>query len=305
MAIVAIWSMVFLWQSDMNAGQCQAYLWLGASPNPNPSHTPPPLNARPALSFSRGRTLTPSLSLSLALSLTPALSLSLSLSLTPALPLRALSLSLTPSLPLRALSPLGHTVYLPISFVIQMMNMKAYRLSVFLHSEDKHRLRRLTHTRMLLLSLAWVLLTAIVLVIVVCADTPKLVLTVVDPYRPSLNYYNCNVGRVGTHAAPFHFCALIPAPALALLSWHSRSQPPHSPPPSPPSRPSPPHGAGNGLLYALVIGHAVFSIGCVISVRNGDGAFRDGMVMKEAFVIFWFCLIIAFIMGQLGASDPF
>lgn len=98
---------------------------------------------------------------------------------------------------------------------------------------------------------------------------------------------SCSCPYSGPCRGPSQLALSQPAPSLAI---------PTVPPTS---------WTGNGLLYALVIGHAVFSIGCVISVRNGDGAFRDGMVMKEAFVIFWFCLIIAFIMGQLGASDPF
>jgi hypothetical protein len=63
-SMVVIWSLVFLWQSDMNIVQCASYLWC---------------------------------------------------------------------------------VHLPTSFVIQMMNMKAYRLSVYMHLENKYRFKKLNH----------------------------------------------------------------------------------------------------------------------------------------------------------------
>jgi hypothetical protein len=56
------------------------------------------------------------------------------------------------------------------------------------------------------------------------------------------------------------------------------------------------------LIYFLVLGHLLGSVGCVISVRNGAGEFRDGTVMKEAFLAFWGCIVIATIM-QTFALD--
>lgn len=145
--------------------------------------------------------------------------------------------------------------YLPMSFVIMMMNMKAYRLSVFLHSEDRHRLKRLTHQRMLILSLGWTSLTAVVLFFVSLLNPPILIKTVMDRYRPSLDIYTC--------------------------VWNPNTVP---------------------VAYILVIGHVLFSAGSVISVRNGTGEFRDGMVLKEAFVIFWFCVAIAYMIQLLGLN---
>jgi hypothetical protein len=173
-SIVAIWSCVFLWQSDMNQTQCKTMIWF---------------------------------------------------------------------------------TYLPLSFVIMMMNMKAYRLSVFLHSEDRHRLKKLTHNRMLILSLGWTSLTAIVLLLISLVSPPILVKTVIDAYRPSLDIYTC--------------------------IWRPNTAP---------------------VAYTLVFGHMIFSTGTVISVRNGTGEFRDGMVLKEAFVIFWFCVAIAYMIQLLGLN---
>lgn len=54
------------------------------------------------------------------------------------------------------------------------------------------------------------------------------------------------------------------------------------------------------LLYVIVIGHFVFSIYCISAVRNGMEAFQDGVVIKEAFVIFYACLVIALVLENLG-----
>jgi hypothetical protein len=90
------------------------------------------------------------------------------------------------------------TTYVPMSFVVHLINMKAYRLSVFLHSESRHRLKRLTHTRMLLLALGWTGVTAIVLLIVQLVDPPTLRVQIMDPYRPALNVHTCVRGGTAT-----------------------------------------------------------------------------------------------------------
>jgi len=171
-SIIAIWSLVFLWQNDMNMVQCNTYLW---------------------------------------------------------------------------------GVYLPTSFVIQMVNLKAYRLSIFLNTKDTVRLHKLTHNRMFLLSLGWTSLTLFYLIIFNIIDPPTLVKIITDPYRPVYDKYNCVVGNTTSI-----------------------------------------------LTYLLVSKHIIFSIGCVINIRNGTGEFRDGLVMKESFVILWSCIIITYIMHFLG-----
>ena len=171
-SIVAIWSLVFLWQDDMNLFQCNSYLW---------------------------------------------------------------------------------GVYLPTSFVIQMVNLKAYRLSIFLNTKDTVRLQKLTHSRMFLLSLGWTSLTIFYLIIFTVVDPPMLVKIIKDPYRPAYDKYYCIVGNTTSI-----------------------------------------------LTYLLASKHILFSIGCVINIRNGTGEFRDGAVMKESFFILWSCIIITYIMHFLG-----
>lgn len=146
-------------------------------------------------------------------------------------------------------------IYLPLSFVIMMMNMKAYRLSVFLYSENKHRLKRLTHQRMFLLSTGWTSVTAIVLFFVSILNPPILIKTINDIYRPSLDTYTC--------------------------MWSPSTEP---------------------VAYTIVIGHLIFSTGSIVIVRNGTGEFRDGVILKEAFVIFWFCIAIAYMIQLLGLN---
>lgn len=148
-------------------------------------------------------------------------------------------------------------VYLPMSLTVNIVAMKAYRLSVFLQSESRHRLKRLTHTRMLLLAYAWTAGSAVVLAVAQGVDPPTLLTVVMDPFRPSLDVHTC-----------------------------VRKNP------------------STTLLYMFVLSHLVGTTGCVISVRNGTGEFRDGTVMKEAFLAFWGCVIIAVIM-QTFALDPF
>ena len=146
-------------------------------------------------------------------------------------------------------------VYLPLSYMVMVMNMKAYRLSIFLHSESKHRLKNLTHNRMLLLSVGWTSITAIVLLFISVFDPPTLVKQIIDPYRPLLDVYTCQ--------------------------WSPKTIP---------------------IAYVIVVCHMLFSIGTIISVRNGTGEFRDGMVLKEAFIIFWFCVGITYMIQLLGLN---
>ena len=174
-SMIAIWSCVLVWQSDMNMIQCRMYLWF---------------------------------------------------------------------------------TYLPVSFVLAVVNMKAYRLSVFLHSDNKHRLKRLNHPRMLLLALGWTSLTFLVLFMISLLDTPILLTNIIDPHRPIKDIHTCD--------------------------WHP---------------------ASSAMILVTVITHAVGSMGSVISVRNGTGEFRDGMVFKEAFVIFWFCVVIAYMIQLLGLDS--
>jgi hypothetical protein len=173
-SIIAIWSLVYIWQADMNIIQCKAYLWC---------------------------------------------------------------------------------VHLPISFVIQMMNMKAYRLSVYLYQENKHRFKKLNHNRMLLLTFMWICLTLLFITIATVLDPPILVTIKVDPWRPIYDLHYCDNGMLT-----------------------------------------------NILLYTLVGGHCLFSVICIINIRNGANDFYDGVVMKEAFAILWIFITLSYIMQSLSLS---
>ena len=56
------------------------------------------------------------------------------------------------------------------------------------------------------------------------------------------------------------------------------------------------------LMYLLVAGHIIASLFCVITVRNGMDAFKDGMIIKEAFMVLYACLLVAFVLQNLGLS---
>jgi 7 transmembrane sweet-taste receptor of 3 GCPR/Regulator of G protein signaling domain len=148
------------------------------------------------------------------------------------------------------------TIYLPASIVIQTINMKAYRLSVFLTSDSKTRKKRFTHHYTMMLALRWIAFTFLTLVIAQLVDPPTSEVVIVDEYRPSKNYHVCRHGSIT-----------------------------------------------DGILYFLVIEHMLVSMFCVIIVRNGSEAFKDGMIMKEAFLIFNICIAIAFIFGFLNLSN--
>jgi hypothetical protein len=147
-------------------------------------------------------------------------------------------------------------VYVPASFMVQLINMKAYRLSTFLRAalQDKRR-KPFTHMMVLRSTFALVLVTLVLLAIAHGVDPPKTVRVVVDQYRPQLDYHECRSGRV--------------TPAL---------------------------------LYLIVCLHFVVSLHCVAAVRNGMEAFRDGMLIKEAMMLFYGSIILVLVLENLGLS---
>jgi len=66
-------------------------------------------------------------------------------------------------------------------------------------------------------------------------------------------------------------------------------------------------GLTYALMYILVVWHVLVSVSCVIKVRNGLEAFKDGMIIKESFVILYTCVLVAFILQNLGlnAADAY
>ena len=131
-------------------------------------------------------------------------------------------------------------VYLPASFLVQLVNMKAYRLSTFL-AQTLRRPKPFPHRKVMRLTLKFLLVTVILLLIAALLDPPRRHRVSPDPIRAKLDYYFCRSNL----------------------------------------------GLTDAIIYILVIGHPVVSLVCVISVRNGLDAFRDGTIMKEAFVLLY------------------
>jgi len=83
-------------------------------------------------------------------------------------------------------------IYLPVSFLIILVNMKAYRLSKFLYYTAKGlRPRPFTHLRVVRLTSRFYLITLTILMICAVTDKHTLIRIVVDKYRPKLDYYVC------------------------------------------------------------------------------------------------------------------
>ena len=133
----------------------------------------------------------------------------------------------------------------PSSFAINLVNMKAYRLASFIHTEESHtpgkknkKKHVVSHLAVIVRTLLMTICTVIILGIVSGVDNPKPVKVITDPLRPKLDYYVCQSKTIGS-----------------------------------------------ALIFLLVISHVVISVFCIGPVRNGFGAFRDGAVMKEAFIL--------------------
>jgi hypothetical protein len=54
------------------------------------------------------------------------------------------------------------------------------------------------------------------------------------------------------------------------------------------------------ILYVIVVSHFMFSLYCIAAVRNGLEDFRDGMIIKEAFVLFYASIVIVLVLSNLG-----
>lgn len=153
------------------------------------------------------------------------------------------------------------TSYLPASFMINIANLKAYRLSTFLHysstADKKNRQNPFSHWKVFLYSLGLTSITFLLLLISTFIDPLKITMIIIDKYRPSTNYHHCSAGIISTTISSF-----------------------------------------------LVISHIIGSIYCIYEVRNGYEAYRDGTVLKEAFLSLYGLLCIALIMNTLSLSPP-
>ena len=148
----------------------------------------------------------------------------------------------------------------PSSFAINLINMKAYRLASFLVADHEHipgkkmkKKHTVSHLMVIFRTILMTIFTIVILGIVSAVDNPNPVKVIIDPIRPSYDYYVCQ----------------------------SKS-------------------AGSILVFLLVICHVIVSIICVGPVRNGFEAFRDGMVMKEAFILLYILVLLAYVMHTLG-----
>lgn len=86
-------------------------------------------------------------------------------------------------------------VYLSGSFIVSLINMKAYRLSAFLESNhNNERPKGFTHGKALMYAFNMVFATLVLLIICHTVDPPTLLRKVRDPYRPRLDFHICKTG---------------------------------------------------------------------------------------------------------------
>jgi len=148
-------------------------------------------------------------------------------------------------------------VFLPASLMIQLVNVKAYRLSVFLvASASGRRPKSFTHMRVVRITLLLLCFTVAILGAVTILGEPVRTKHVYDEYRQKFDEYRCEFQTVG-----------------------------------------------NALMYLLVLFHIMVSILCVIAVRNGMEDFRDGLIIKESFLLLYISLAVAYIIQMLDISS--
>lgn len=88
--------------------------------------------------------------------------------------------------------------YVPLSYIISLTNMKAYRLSIFLNNQEM-KPSSFSHDRVLIWSLVAPALTAVGIGIVQAVDPNSATAVVLDPVRPSSNYVVCaSSGSLGS-----------------------------------------------------------------------------------------------------------
>eukprot|EP00596_Hydrurales_sp_CCMP1899_P000224 CAMPEP_0119053544 /NCGR_PEP_ID=MMETSP1177-20130426/74495_1 /TAXON_ID=2985 /ORGANISM="Ochromonas sp, Strain CCMP1899" /LENGTH=1024 /DNA_ID=CAMNT_0007033523 /DNA_START=272 /DNA_END=3346 /DNA_ORIENTATION=- len=90
-------------------------------------------------------------------------------------------------------------IFLSGSFFLSIVNMKAYRLSIFLKSSTNgRRPKPFSHGKVLKYTMVMVGLTAILLLVIALADQPKSIRIIVDVYRPVADYHECPWGSITT-----------------------------------------------------------------------------------------------------------
>jgi hypothetical protein len=89
--------------------------------------------------------------------------------------------------------------YLPASFLVHLVNMKAYRLSVFIRASASKRIRRpkpISHNMVLYITIMQTGITAILLGIAQLTDPGIRTLNVIDENRPKYDLYFCKTKNV-------------------------------------------------------------------------------------------------------------
>ena len=150
-------------------------------------------------------------------------------------------------------------MYVPGSYLVNVANMWAYRLSIILHANLK-RIKPFRHGKVFRFAVLLTCMTVLTITAATIVDPPGVTLASSDPNRPRNDIHSCTDNGIGT-----------------------------------------------ALIYTAILVHALGSVYCVISVRNGMEAFRDGMVIKEAFLMLGTCVFIMFVVHliQLDYSTKY
>lgn len=61
--------------------------------------------------------------------------------------------------------------------------------------------------------------------------------------------------------------------------------------------------ATTAILAVIIVAHFLFSVYCVAAVRNGMESFTDGTIIKEALIVFYFCLAIGIMLNNIGIEN--
>jgi hypothetical protein len=92
---------------------------------------------------------------------------------------------------------------------VNIINFKAYRLSLFLRTGNSKLKASFNHAKVLQLTLAWTAVTAVCLLAIALVDRPMSTRVLVDEYRPKLDYHVCQSKT-----------SLTPALLWILVIWH-------------------------------------------------------------------------------------
>jgi len=87
-------------------------------------------------------------------------------------------------------------IFLPASYLVNLVNIKAHRLSTFLRVKDGKRPKPFSHGKVMRYTLCLTVFTVFILLVAMYVDPPSLEKQQVDVYRPSLDRYHCRLSTV-------------------------------------------------------------------------------------------------------------